>query len=61
MLSDPLQSRFLPTLVISSYLGAAVDEDKARRVQGILRSPMVGEGGGEFYEAQPTMEVLGPA
>src|SRR5919109_2534942 len=36
MLSEPLQSHLLPTLVVAPYPGQAVDEDKARRVQGII-------------------------
>ena len=60
MLSETLQSHFLPTLIVSSYLGQAVDEDKARRVQGIFRPPMVGKGCGGFYRAQPVSEVLRP-
>jgi hypothetical protein len=46
MLSEMLKSSLLPTFVVSSYLRQSVDEDKARRVQGVFRPPMIGEGRG---------------
>jgi hypothetical protein len=46
MLSEPLQSHSLLTLVVASYLGAVVYKDEARRVQGIALPSMVGEGHG---------------
>lgn len=60
MLTESLQGRRLPAVIIPTDLNPTVYQNESRRMQGILRPTMVGKGVGSCQMSPPVHPALRP-